>query len=108
MESSSIFLSGGRLFPALRQDLLFGLLFFAFRVVYHAWMLYKIYTIPNPRVIMWPPVLGVLVLHLYWFYGWIQSEQRRRKKRAAGEPFTPSLVSPAFAAHGNGNGKKRD
>lgn len=42
MESSSILLSGGRLFPLLRQDMLFGVSFFAFRVVYHAWMLWKV------------------------------------------------------------------
>ncbi len=42
MESSSILLSGGRLFPVLRRDLLFGLLFFAFRLVYHAFLLWKV------------------------------------------------------------------
>lgn len=47
MESSSILLSGGRLFPFLRQDLLFGLLFFAFRIVYHTFMLWKVR--PRPR-----------------------------------------------------------
>lgn len=44
MESSSILLSGGRLFPLLRRDILFGILFFAFRIVYHAWMLWMVRT----------------------------------------------------------------
>jgi hypothetical protein len=150
MESSSILLAGGRLFPFLRRDLLFGVLFFAFRIVYHAYLLWKvrtyfvhtytffadhtvptlgttrtlasssyltcpsttntnpqqIYSVPNPRVIMWPPVLGVLVLHLYWFYGWIEQQRRRQRRAKAGEPMTPSsLANPAFVGNGSGGGK---
>jgi hypothetical protein len=78
MELSSILLSGGRFFPLLRRDLLFGALFFVFRIVYHGYLLWEIYCIPNPRVVIWPPVLGVFFLHWYWFYGWVRSLQRRK------------------------------
>lgn len=71
----------------------------------HAHHRAQIYTIPDPRVVMWPPVFGVLILHLYWGYGWVQQQQRRRAKRANGEPFTPSsMASPAFKSNGNVHG----
>jgi hypothetical protein len=85
MESSSIFLAGGRLFKVLRQDLLFGLLFLAFRIVYHGYLLWEIYMVQNPRVIIWPPVLGVWVLHWYWFYAWIQGQRRRMRREREGK-----------------------
>ena len=74
MEASSIFLSGGRLFPWLRSDMAFGGLFFATRIVYHAFLLWKLATIPNPRVVMWYPVLGVWFLHIFWGHGWVKQQ----------------------------------
>lgn len=60
---------------------------------------------------MWPPVLGVLILHLFWFNGWVQQQQRRRTKQAKGEPYTPSsLASPALQGNGhsgNGGGRRK-
>ena len=53
MESSSILLSGGRLFPFLRRDYLFGLLFFAFRIVYH-FFLVRLASLP-PTHLSIPP-----------------------------------------------------
>lgn len=85
MESSSIFLSGGRLFPRLRSDWAFGCLFLLFRVVYHLYLLLKLYSLPAPRGALWPPVAGVWVLHLYWFRGWMQGMRRRAQQSKTGE-----------------------
>lgn len=104
MESSSIFLSGGRLFPCLRQDWVFGLLFFTFRIVYHFYLLWKLIGIPAPRVVMWPPVAGVWVLHIYWLWGWVEGMRRkwRRRKEGGGE----ELASPYGQVERKGKEKK--
>ena len=92
MESSSIFLSGGRLFSCLRQDWVFGLFLFMFRIVYHALLLWKLIEIPTPRVVMWPPVADVWVLHVNWLWGWV--EGMRRKMRRSKEGGGAELASP--------------
>lgn len=81
MEFSSIFLAGGRLFKVLRQDTLFGALFIIFRVIYHAYLLYGLVILASPKVTIWPPVLGVFFLHLYWFYRWVLGQYKRTQKR---------------------------
>ena len=103
MESSSILLSGGSIFKSLRNDMAFGFLFFLFRILYHGFLLYKIYTIPNPRVIIWPPVLGVWVLHWYWFSGWIKQQNKRRKIRT---DITDKIHSPSAVSNGVSHKKK--
>lgn len=86
MESSSIFLAGGRIFPEyLRQDLLFGILYFAFRIVYHLFLLWHIYSVPEPHVIIWPIVSAVFGLHLFWFWQFVAGLSRRLRKQREGQ-----------------------
>ena len=99
MESSSILLSGGRLWRPLRHDLLFGTLFFVFRIIYHGYLLWELYVVPNPRVIMWPPVFGVWILHWYWFRGWLKQQERHRRR------LSDSLSTPVSTPV-TGGGKK--
>lgn len=87
MESSSIFLAGGRIFPKyLRQDILFGILYLAFRIIYHLYLLWHIYSVQDPHVIIWPVVTAIFVLHAFWFWQFVTGLQRRLgKQKGAGK-----------------------
>ena len=77
MEISSIILAGRRLFPNyLRQDMLFGFLFFATRIVFHGYLLYRIGS-ENVKVNIFPTILAIWALHWYWFSQWCSNKLKR-------------------------------
>ena len=65
-ELPTILLSIGRFNSTLRNDYVFGILFFTTRIVYHTFLIYN--------TLMYPIVsfIGILALcvHIYWFKGW--------------------------------------
>ena len=85
MESSSIFLSGEGLHRAgvlpfrwIHNDMIFGILFFTFRIVYHFQLLWDVFWIPNPRVIVYHWLFATFCLHGYWGYKWIRRYRYRQ------------------------------
>jgi hypothetical protein len=69
-EIPTFLLALGSVFPSMRTDLGFGLTFFIFRIVYHAYFtLYSIYSLMSPPIIVL--YLLTLTLHVNWFYSWI-------------------------------------
>lgn len=80
LEVPVIVLALGHVMPVARQDLLFGLLFFTFRVAYHAYLLYHWYF--DMRLKLWPVILATLALHLHWFSKWIKGQRKRMTSKA--------------------------
>lgn len=69
----------GSLFPNLRSDNVFGISFFAFRILFHIHYLYQLY-INAYEYFYWKFVLFVFFLHAYWMYCWILGMNRRNLK----------------------------
>jgi len=83
----------------IRNDWLFGVLFFFSRIVYHFFITAVfIYHLGfDSRTLL---VMASIPMHVYWFYGWYQSMFRKTASRrnsiaAAPEPPVKLRVSPA-------------
>ena len=79
LEFPTFVLSIGNLNPRWRNDRLFGFLFFTTRIVYHSFLLFKIYPWftgndmpPQSSRFLVYMAMG-LPMHLYWFSRWITS-----------------------------------
>lgn len=72
-ELPTIILSLGSYNTTLRNNTLFGITFLLTRILYHAFITYKIFKsqIANSYIIIFFATL-TLGLHLYWFWGWIK------------------------------------
>lgn len=82
MEISSIFLSIGHIWPSYRADFLFGITFFAGRIVYHFILWCRLYvTREESPFFVWPFALLPFFVHLQWFYKWCLSMLRKRRKQ---------------------------
>jgi hypothetical protein len=77
LEVPTIVIALGRVVPAFRQDLLFGAAFFATRVCYHSFLLFRWYRMDHPPTRLWPYPAFILGLHLYWFTLWIMGQMKR-------------------------------
>mmetsp|Transcript_35451 Transcript_35451/g.79998 ORF Transcript_35451/g.79998 Transcript_35451/m.79998 type:complete len:200 (+) Transcript_35451:335-934(+) len=77
LEFPTVIIATGRVFPKLRQDLMFGFLFFLTRVVYHSFLLWRWYWMESPPTRMWPYPAFILCLHLYWFSLWSSGQIKR-------------------------------
>ena len=84
LEIPTFLLALGHCFPAQRRDLLYGLLFFAFRVVFHSYLFLCWYTIENPPFKgLWIATLSTLGLHCHWFAKWCRNyvgDYRKRRR----------------------------
>lgn len=83
MELPTFVLSVGHIWKSLRNDMLFGLLFFSTRIIYHGAMLYQFYRNYPVEGPWWLIVAGVYPLHIYWFNGWINQQKRHKKKKSS-------------------------
>lgn len=86
VEELPTFLLGlGSINKDLRSDYGFGFSFFTLRILYHAIHLYTV-------LFLWPRdtdgvvdvvrgnVILTMVLHMYWFWGWVRQQMRKWKK----------------------------
>jgi predicted permease len=69
MEPPTFLLALGSLFPSLRNDLLFGILFFITRIAYNIYFILTLYNVA-PEGLIWRICSATLCLHLFWFYKW--------------------------------------
>jgi hypothetical protein len=88
MEAPTCFLAASIIFPALRHDILFSILFFSTRIVFHM-LLFTLYLMPTARHAavggsFWPAGLFALAfpMHVVWFSGCINGFIKRARNRA--------------------------
>lgn len=72
----------GSISPNLRSDYLFGMTFFAFRIVFHVYYNYQFY-MNDYESIYWKFIFVVFLLHSYWIYCWILGMKRRSLKNTS-------------------------
>lgn len=83
LELPTFVLALGRLFKELRNDGVFGGMFFSTRIVYHAWMIWRFWEGYSVEGQWWLVVAGVYPLHWYWFKGWVRQQRDLKKKKKA-------------------------
>lgn len=69
MEVPTFILAAGIIYKSLRSDILFGVSFLITRILYNAFLAYKLAML-SPTGIIWKICICVLCLHLYWFHKW--------------------------------------
>lgn len=77
-EIPTLVMAIGSLFPALRSDWLFGITFFIFRIVYHTWYTYRMFS-SDYESAYWRVALAVFMLHLFWMAQWCKGMIKRTK-----------------------------
>eukprot|EP00624_Nannochloropsis_granulata_P001917 evm.model.NODE_19166_length_72781_cov_34.074345.14 len=89
MEIPTLVMALGRVYKGLRSDSLFGFTFLVTRILYLGYYIYRLMCDVSPRVVVWPVCVPAMVLHVFWFHGFIQQQRRLRKShlegRAVGE-----------------------
>lgn len=78
-ELPTFFLALGSIFPTCRTDLGFGATFFILRIVFHITILHHEMAC-NGYAPMYSLIILTLLLHLYWFYGWVTKYFFKSKK----------------------------
>lgn len=84
MELPTSVLSIGSVWPELRDDNLFGILFLISRVGYNIFLLYTLWINDEVRELFVVTTL-ILFLHLYWFSKWLGKYSGISKKKLAPE-----------------------
>ena len=84
MEYPTFLLALGSLFPSMRGDLLFGILFFLTRIAYNIYFIVTLYRVA-PEGLIWRICSATLCLHLFWFYKWSIGFMKKRNPKAAKE-----------------------
>lgn len=69
MEVPTLIMALGTVWPYLRSDYLFGVVFFLTRILFNAFQAYKLFQI-HPNGWIWKVCTMVLCLHLHWFRQW--------------------------------------
>lgn len=69
-ELPTLILAIGTIFPQYRQDFAFGITFFITRIVFHSYLLFYMFRL-DPPVIIIICYVNPLLLHLHWFSGWL-------------------------------------
>ncbi|KAF9582896.1 hypothetical protein BGW38_010611 [Lunasporangiospora selenospora] len=96
VEASSIFLSLGHIFPELRNDSIFAATFFVVRVLYPLLVLPDLVLNSESRM-MWKVATVALLVHVYWFYRFIQQQLRYHKARQSKRLQVQEQQSPEQA-----------
>jgi len=91
LEFPTFLLALGTVFPSLRTDLSFGIVFFTTRILYHGFVIYLFYQFET--VMLWPTILALWGLHWHWFLGWMRSMNKKRKiaKSKSNEVSSPIM-----------------
>lgn len=78
VEIPTVLLNLGVVVPTLRTDLLYGVVFFSFRIVYHAIFAYRVFLIDDSGI-SWKLCLIPFPAHVLWFYKWLQGYMKPKK-----------------------------
>eukprot|EP01039_Chlorochromonas_danica_P002972 gene2969-3240_t len=87
MEIPTFFLALGTVWSSMRSDLSFGVSFLFTRLLYNAYMVYRLYSLHYVPVI-WKICLAVLGLHVFWFSKWVKGYGKKlfRKEKSLPSP----------------------
>ncbi|KAJ3166984.1 hypothetical protein HK101_011856 [Irineochytrium annulatum] len=99
LEAPTLLMSVAQIHRPLRNDNLFGAVFFATRIAFHVSLTLHlaIFAYPGTLVFLYPA--SVLPLHVMWFNGWIKQQRRLRAKRvAAAHTATSAPIATAVPA----------
>jgi hypothetical protein len=81
LEIPTLLLCIGTVWDNLRTDLIFGVLFFICRIVYHIYYIYRTYLveamIEGNNGLWWKILCCPLMLHFMWFSQWIKGALKR-------------------------------
>jgi hypothetical protein len=82
VEFSTVFLAIGHIWPKYRQDLAFGVSFFACRVLYHGLLVAFLLVHRKfiPHIIFTIGASMSWLTHIDWFYKWYKSYTRKERK----------------------------
>lgn len=80
VEIPTVLLNVGVVFPNLRTDLLYGVVFFFFRIIYHVIFLARVYPLDESGV-SWKLIVVPLPAHVMWFYKWLQGYLKGKSKK---------------------------
>jgi hypothetical protein len=81
-ELPTFLLALGNVSREWRTNFFFGASFFVTRLVWHGFLLVKFLAARQQvEQHLWPLVLLTLLLHLYWFYGYVRQQLRRAAKQ---------------------------
>jgi hypothetical protein len=78
LEFPTFLLALGNLNPKWRTDLLFGAVFFATRIAYHAFFIYRYYQLCFGYSFFYYTA-AVFPMHCFWFYSWVKGQMKKRK-----------------------------
>ncbi|KAI9347435.1 hypothetical protein DFJ73DRAFT_836709 [Zopfochytrium polystomum] len=98
LEAPTLLLSVAQINKALRNDMLFGAVFFATRIVFHIYAVLHFAFAAFPGSLVWMYPASVLPLHFMWFRGWIAQQQRLYKGRKASKAAAADASKRAAAA----------
>jgi hypothetical protein len=75
IEISTLFLASGKIWSTHRFNLIFGITFFAFRIIYHGFLVYlllKNFDLVPHKITALGACLS-LIMHIQWWYNWFRS-----------------------------------
>ena len=79
-ELPTLILSVGTVWPALRNDMAFGVTFMLTRIIYHMLTIYRL-AIMHPYGIAWKVLCFPLLLHVFWITKWVQGMLNRSRNK---------------------------
>ncbi|KAI8853776.1 hypothetical protein BC829DRAFT_413662 [Chytridium lagenaria] len=90
LEAPTFLMSLGAIHKPLRNDKLFGAVFFITRLAFHVYLTIHVAVAAFPwtAVFMYPA--SVLPLHVMWFNGWVKQQRRLRLKAKLTSPEVPA------------------
>ncbi|KAJ3115949.1 hypothetical protein HDU96_010811 [Phlyctochytrium bullatum] len=83
LEAPTLLMALGAIYKPLRNDKLFGGVFFATRLAFHVYLTLHLAFAAYPGTLTFLYPLGVLPLHVMWFNGWIKQQKRIHKAKLA-------------------------
>jgi hypothetical protein len=83
LEAPTLLLSVAQIHKPLRNDILFGAVFFSTRLAFHVYLTIHMAFFAFPRTLSFMYSASVLPLHVMWFNGWLKQQSRLRKAKAA-------------------------
>jgi hypothetical protein len=83
MEIPTFVMALGRVYKSMRSDAIFGGTFLVTRIFYLGYYIYCLMCDANPRITVWPVCVPAMILHIFWFNGFVQQQRRLKSPRSA-------------------------
>jgi hypothetical protein len=103
MEIPTFVLALGRVDRRCRSDAAFGLSFLLTRIVFLGFYIYRLMQ-DRERIVIWPVCVPAMVLHLFWFKGFIAQQRRLATPRTGDAGATAAGGASGGSGSGSGSG----